>query len=152
MLYGCGRETGAPLRLVYANHIGPFHISLTKTDQKPCPTTVCRCRDAMHDALHCQHTPQPIDRVHCVHVLISNQKIRILRPIPRMHRCYHIQEDYATPNDAKLPTVKPPTKQSPMNPPAASLSSSSTQSPAPIMQQLPRYPLLTPNKNCTITR
>ena len=52
----------------------------------------------------------------------------------------------------KLPTVKPPTRHSPMNPPTASLSSSFTQSPAPIMQLLPRYPLLSPNKNCTTIR
>ena len=53
---------------------------------------------------------------------------------------------------SRLPAVSPPTRQSDMNPPAASASSSPTYSANPIMQLLPRYPLLTPKHNCTTTR
>ena len=60
--------------------------------------------------------------------------------------------NHATAKLNKLPTVSPATSISPMNPPAASLSSTSTHSPAPIMHVDPRYPLLIPNKSCTIIR
>lgn len=53
---------------------------------------------------------------------------------------------------SRLPAVSPPTRQSDMNPPAASASSSPTYSANPIMQLLPRYPLLTPKQSCTTTR
>lgn len=54
----------------------------------------------------------------------------------------------------KLPPASPPTRHNPIHPPAASLSSSPTNpsSLAPIMQQLPKNPLLTPNPNCTAPR
>ncbi|KAK4895513.1 hypothetical protein LTR28_001929, partial [Elasticomyces elasticus] len=53
---------------------------------------------------------------------------------------------------ARLPAVNPATRQRPMNPPAASLSPSSTHSPAPIMHVLPRNPFVKPNSSCTMIK
>ncbi len=65
------------------------------------------------------------------------------------HASTFICSSYATKKLNKLPTVNPPTSINPMKPPAASRSSTSTHSPAPIMHVEPRYPLLSPNKSCT---
>lgn len=52
----------------------------------------------------------------------------------------------------KLPTVRPMTRHSPMKPPAASRSPSSTQSPAAIMQLELVHPLVNPNSTCTTNK
>ena len=52
----------------------------------------------------------------------------------------------------KLPTVNPATRHNPMNPPAASLSQSSTHSPAAIIELAPSHPFVNPNGNSTNTR
>lgn len=53
---------------------------------------------------------------------------------------------------SRLPSDNPNTRHSPMNPPAASLSPSSTHSPAAIMQLDPSQPFVSPNSSCTTKR
>lgn len=82
----------------------------------------------------------------------SFQCINPTQPNPFIPFEYLVFPAHATAKLNKLPAVSPNTSISPMNPPAASLSSTSTHPAAPIMHVDPRYPLLNPKRNCTMTR
>lgn len=58
----------------------------------------------------------------------------------------------ATKKLSRLPVVNPATSIMLIKPPAASLSSTETYRPAPIMQQLLRNPFVRPNPSCTTNR
>lgn len=67
------------------------------------------------------------------------------RPIPPVHKSVTVKLN-------TLPSASPATRHSPMNPPAASRSSSSTASAAAIMALDASQPLLSPNGSWTTTR